>query len=102
VARAAFVMRIRSDKVEQYVEAHRGVWPDLREAISASGIRNYSIYLYGNLAFGYLEADDLDRAWVYLAEQDANQRWQDAMAEYLEQRVQDEGPTMLPEIFRLD
>jgi hypothetical protein len=29
-------------------------------------------------------------------------RWQDAMAELLEQRVPDAGPSALEEIFRLD
>jgi L-rhamnose mutarotase len=31
-----------------------------------------------------------------------NARWQDAMAEFLDARVQDEGPRLLPQIFRLD
>lgn len=102
VARAAFTLRIKPDRVDEYVAAHRAVWPDLREAISAAGIRNYSIFLYENIAFGYLESDDLERSWEALAREGVNQRWQDAMADYLEARVADEGPTMLPEIFRLD
>jgi hypothetical protein len=31
-----------------------------------------------------------------------NARWQDAMAEFLDERVAGEGPAALPEIFRLD
>jgi len=31
-----------------------------------------------------------------------NQRWQDAMAELLDARVADAGPTLLQQIFRLD
>jgi L-rhamnose mutarotase len=102
MARAAFVLRIKRERVADYVREHAAVWPEMREAISAAGIRNYSIFLHENLAFGYLESDDFDAAWEYLAAQGVNTRWQDAMAELLEARVAEEGPTMLPEIFRLD
>jgi L-rhamnose mutarotase len=37
-----------------------------------------------------------------MASQEVNARWQDTMAELLEQRVPDGGPTPLEEIFRLD
>ncbi|HYN96393.1 MAG TPA: L-rhamnose mutarotase [Pilimelia sp.] len=102
MARAAFILTIKPDRVDEYVTAHAEVWPEMRAAISASGIRNYSIFLHGNQAFGYLESDDFDASYAYLAAQDVNQRWQDAMADLLEGRVADEGPTALPEIFRLD
>jgi L-rhamnose mutarotase len=102
MGRAAFVLRIRPDRVDDYVRAHADVWPELRKAITAAGIHNYSIFLHENLAFGYLESDDLDAAWEYLAAQDVNTRWQEAMAELLEARVAEAGPTLLPEIFRLD
>ena len=52
--------------------------------------------------FGYFEADDLERAAAYLAAQEVSTRWQDAMAELLDQRVPDAGPPRLEEIFRLD
>src|SRR2546423_1210230 len=99
MARAAFVLRIKPERVDEYVREHAAVWPEMRAAISAAGIRNYSIFLHENLAFGYLECDDFDRAWEYLAAQEVNARWQDAMADLLEARVAEEGPTMLREIF---
>jgi L-rhamnose mutarotase len=100
--RAAFVLRVRPDKLEEYVEAHRAVWPEMLEAIHAAGIRNYTIFRNGNEMFGYFEADDLATAGRYLAQQDVSARWQDAMAELLEERVPDGGPPPLEEIFRLD
>jgi L-rhamnose mutarotase len=100
--RSAFVLQIRPGKVEAYVEAHRRVWPELLEALRAAGIRNYSIFRSGNQAFGYFEADDLQRAGAYLAAQEVSSRWQDAMAELLAERVPDAGPPALEEIFRLD
>jgi L-rhamnose mutarotase len=102
MARSAFVLTIKPDRVEEYVAAHADVWPEMRAALTASGIHNYSIFLHGNLAFGYLESDDFDHAYAHLAGQPVNQRWQDAMADLLDVRVADAGPAPLPEIFRLD
>jgi L-rhamnose mutarotase len=100
--RTAFVLRVRPDKIEEYVAAHRAVWPEMLDALRAAGIRNYTIYRDGNRMFGYFEADDLAAAERYLAGQEASARWQDAMAELLEQRVPDGGPPALDEVFRLD
>jgi L-rhamnose mutarotase len=100
--RSAFVLRVRPEKVDEYVETHRAVWPEMLEALRAAGIRNYSIFRAGNEVFGYFEADDLDAAGRYLDGQDVSRRWQDHMAVLLEERVPDAGPPPLEEIFRLD
>jgi L-rhamnose mutarotase len=100
--RTAFVLRVRPERLDDYVEAHRAVWPELLEALKAAGIRNYTIFRDGNRMFGYFEADDLDAAGRHLAGQEVVAHWQDAMAELLEERVPDEGPPPLEEIFRLD
>ena len=102
MARAAFVLRVRPDRIDEYLLAHRQVWPEMLDAIRSAGIRNYTIFRHGTEVFGYIESDDLEHAWRYLADNEVNQRWQTAMADLLEARVADEGPTLLPEIFRLD
>jgi L-rhamnose mutarotase len=38
--RSAFVLRVRPDKVDEYVEAHRNVWPEMLAALREAGIRN--------------------------------------------------------------
>jgi len=99
--RLGFVLRVKPDRVDEYVLAHREVWPEMLEALKSAGIRNYTIFRAGNEMFGYFETDDLARAETYLAAQEVNARWQDAMAELLEERVHDQGPSPLEEIFRL-
>jgi L-rhamnose mutarotase len=93
--RSAFVLRVRPERIEEYVHAHRHVWPEMLDALRSAGIRNYTIFRHGNQMFGYFESDDL-------AEQEVSGRWQDAMAGLLEQRVADSGPPPLEEVFRLD
>jgi len=99
--RAAFVLHVKPDRIDEYVEAHRNVWPEMLQALRDAGIRNYSIFRSGTEMFGYFESDDLERAGAYMADQDVNDRWQDAMGELLEQRVPDGGPPPLEEVFRL-
>ena len=100
--RTAFVLQVRPERIEEYVRAHRAVWPEMLDALRSAGIRNYTIFRHGTQMFGYFEADDLEAAARYLAEQDVSTRWQDAMADLLEQRVPDAGPPVLEEVFRLD
>jgi L-rhamnose mutarotase len=102
IQRSAFVLDVRPERVEEYVRAHRDVWPEMLEAIRNAGIRNYTIFRHGNQMFGYFEADDLDAATRYLAAHEVSRRWQDAMAHLLEERVPDSGPLPLEEVFRLD
>jgi L-rhamnose mutarotase len=100
--RTAFRLRVRPDKIDEYVAAHADVWPEMREALRTAGIHNYTIFRSGNDVFGYFEADDLEAAARYLDAQEVSTRWQDAMAELLEERVPDAGPPPLEAIFRLD
>ncbi len=102
VERRGFVLRVRAESVEEYVAAHRAVWPEMLDALRASGIRNYSIFRAGDLMFGYFECDDLDAAERFLSDQEVSALWQDAMAGLLDERVPDGGPPPLEEIFRLD
>jgi L-rhamnose mutarotase len=100
--RSAFVLQVRPERIEEYVRAHREVWPEMLDALRAAGIRNYTIFRHGNQMFGYFESDDLEAAAQYMAEQEVSTRWQDAMAELLESRVPEGGPPALEEVFRLD
>ena len=100
--RSAFVLHVRPDRIDEYVAAHARVWPEMLDALRGAGIRNYTIFRDGNRVFGYFEVDDLEAAGRHMAEQEVSRRWQDAMAELLEERVPDSGPLALPEVFRLD
>jgi L-rhamnose mutarotase len=93
---------VRSDKIDEYVAAHEDVWPEMLDALRRAGIRNYTIFRSGNEMFGYFESDDLAAAASYLSRQEVCTRWQDQMAELLEDRVSDAGPPPLEEVFRLD
>ena len=100
--RSAFVLAVRPERIDEYVEAHRKVWPEMLDALQRAGIRNYTIFRHGTQMFGYFESDDLEAASRFMARQGVSARWQDAMAVLLEARVPDGGAPALEEIFRLD
>jgi L-rhamnose mutarotase len=100
--RQGFVLRVKPERIDEYVEAHRHVWPEMLQALRDAGIRNYTIFRAGNEMFGYFEADHLRHTAELLAAQEVSTRWQDAMAELLDERVPDGGPQPLEEVFRLE
>jgi L-rhamnose mutarotase len=100
--RQGFVLRVKPERIDEYVEAHRHVWPEMLQALRDAGIRNYTIFRAGNEMFGYFEADHLRHTAEFLAAQEVSARWQDAMAELLDERVPDGGPQPLEEVFRLE
>jgi L-rhamnose mutarotase len=100
--RSAFVLHVRPGRIDEYVEAHRNVWPEMLDSLRGAGIRNYSIFRAGNAVFGYFEADDLTAVELFLSKQEVCTRWQDTMSAFLDERVPDAGPPQLEEVFRLE
>ena len=106
MTRVCFTLQVRPQRVEEYRERHRAVWPDMLEALSDAGWRNYSLFLRSDgLLVGYLECDDFDAARAAMAGREVNVRWQREMAELFE-RADVLGPDLakdpIDEVFHLD
>ena len=43
--RVGFRLKVRLDKMDEYVARHADVWPEMLEALSSTGWKNYSIFL---------------------------------------------------------
>jgi L-rhamnose mutarotase len=104
VERVCFLARVRPDRLAEYRERHKDVWPEMLAALRAAGWGSYSIFLAGDgLLVGYLETEDYQAALDAMAKTDVNRRWQAEMAEFF---VADGPPDQsfhrLPEIFHLD
>lgn len=104
--RYCFSLQVRPDRMTEYVEAHRAVWPEMLDALAETGWRNYSLFLRSDgLLIGYVEADDLDAAQAAMDATDVNARWQAQMAPYFQDidgRAPDQGFVQLDEVFNLD
>jgi L-rhamnose mutarotase len=106
MARYCFCLQVRPDRIDEYAERHRAVWPEMLTALRGAGWRNYSLFLRPDgLLVGYVEADDLAAARAAMAATEVNARWQAEMAGFftgIEGRPPDEGMLLLTEVFNLD
>jgi L-rhamnose mutarotase len=104
VERVCFLARVRPQRLDEYRERHKRVWPEMRAALREAGWGNYSLFLSDDgLLVGYLETGDYQAALDAMAATEVNKRWQAEMAEFF---VADGSPDQsfmrLPEVFHLD
>jgi L-rhamnose mutarotase len=103
--RYCFHLQVRPERMAEYVERHQAVWPEMQDALRATGWRNYSLFLRTDgLLIGYVEADDLAASQAAMAATEVNARWQAEMQglfEELDGRRPDEGMRPLEEVFHL-
>jgi len=77
------------------------MWPELAGLISQSGIRNYTIYLYDQQLFSYLEVDDWQKAMDFLAKQPIAVEWQKLMSPLMEADDPSSPWQLMEEVFHL-
>jgi len=81
--RVCFQLQVRPERLDEYRERHRAVWPDMVQALHRTGWHNYSIFLRDDgLLIGYFETPDLQAALDGMAATEVNARWQDSMADF--------------------
>ena len=103
--RVGFQLQVDPTRIDEYVERHREVWPRMLAEISASGRRNYTIFLRPDgLLFGYFEVDDLAASTAYLAASDVAAEWEAESAGFFTQLDgrPDQAFVELREVFHLD
>lgn len=80
--RYATAVRLRPERREEYLALHASVWPAVEAALRAGNIHNFSIFLHGDVLFGYyeyvgtdyaadmarLDADPETRRWLALTD----------------------------------
>ena len=105
--RVGFLLKVREDKIDEYVAHHKYVWPDMLDALRRTGWRNYSLFLRDDgMLFGYFEAEqDFETSLAGMAKEEVNTKWQKFMAPYFENLGDahaDESMLELHEVFHLD
>jgi L-rhamnose mutarotase len=69
------MMRLRPECVEEYVAMHRDTWPELVDAIRASGFREEYIYMRGTLVIVLMKCRDFRRSVERLLATAVFQKW---------------------------
>src|SRR5580658_10910103 len=101
--RICFHLRVRPDRIDEYRQRHLAVWPEMQDALRATGWHNYSLFLTDDgLLTGYLECEDFDEAVNAMGRLEVNDRWQSEMAEFFEGQGHADGQMRpLPLVFHL-
>ncbi len=103
--RICFVLQVIPERIEEYKQRHRAVWPEMQEALRETGWSNYSLFLREDgLLVGYLETGDFDKAREMMARRHVNGRWQREMAGFFAQPaglLPDSAMQPLEEVFHL-
>ena len=104
--RICFQLQVKPERLAEYKARHAAVWPEMRNALAATGWRNYSLFISPTgMVIGYVECDDFEASRAAMEWTDVNARWQAEMAEFfvgLDELRPDEGLVQLGEIFHLD
>ena len=103
--RVCFLLQVRPERLEEYKQRHREVWPEMQQALRESGWSNYSLFLRPDgLLVGYLETEDFAVAQAQMSKREVNTRWQREMSEFFLNPpgvMPDRALTRLEEIFHL-
>lgn len=69
--------KLKQEKTDEYQQLHAAVWPEVLEMIHSCNIRNYSIFLHGDLVFAYFEyvGEDYDADMEKMAQDATTQNW---------------------------
>jgi L-rhamnose mutarotase len=105
--RVGFLLKVRQEKLQEYKEHHKAVWPEMLDALRRTGWHNYSIFSREDgLLFGYFETpDSFQAALAGMSKEEINTRWQEFMAPYFENLGglhPDEGMLEMEEVFHLN
>ena len=103
--RIGFQFKVRQDRLAEYKEHHKQVWPEMLDALRETGWHNYTLFMRNDgLIFGYFETDqDLATAQARMAARAVNTRWQEFMSGFMDANTRpDETFVELEEYFHLD
>lgn len=100
------MLQVRPERLEEYKERHRTVWPEMQRALQETGWGNYSLFLRPDgMLIGYLETDNFQQAREKMADREINIRWQREMADFFlapNGDSPDRAMSPLEEVFHLD
>lgn len=81
--RFAWKARLKPGKLEEYINRHDMIWPEMSAVLSDAGIRNYTIWTDGDTLFGYYECDSVAFAARVQAQSPVVAQWNEYMKDVM-------------------
>lgn len=103
--RLALAYRLKPGKKEEYIKAHREIWPQIIKGLKDAGCQEMTIFLRGDQLFLYALIDDIERFTKIREKDPFYQKWNAWMSELLEYPYDEEECSpfaRLREIWRFD
>lgn len=102
--RVFFTFEIRPGQEQEYQRRHDEIWPEMVEALKASGFSNYTIFRRGTTIYAYVECHpDRKTAFAAMGATDVNARWQKWFADVIARMTDDRGEMFwADEVWHLD
>ena len=84
--RVGFQLQVKKDRIAEYKEVHRRVWPEVCAALTRHGWQRYSLFMNADgLVFGYFESEtDFATALAGFLAEEATQRWGEACGDLVD------------------
>jgi L-rhamnose mutarotase len=74
-----FIQKVKPDRKEEYLEAHRKVWPELLSEIRTSGVEREIIWIDGETLYVYVMAENFDAALGKQGKSEIFRKWVEKM-----------------------
>jgi len=105
--RVSQVIRLRPEMQSVYKQLHANPWKAVSAKIEECNIRNYSIYLYGDILFSYFEyvGEDYEADMKKMAEHEETRLWwslTDPCQEKVKEADEEEWWHAIEEVFHQD
>ena len=104
--RHAMIIGIKEEFIDEYKKYHANPWPEIKDCITNSNIKNFSIYIYKTTLFGYFEyhGKDLKADMKLWSDNKKMQEWWKIhipMLEPIDKGSRDDGWIYMDEIFHI-
>jgi len=75
--RFGMACRLHPELRQEYLDLHAAVWPGVESMITECGIRNFTIFVRGDVLFGYYEyvGDDYEADQAKMQADPVSQEW---------------------------
>ena len=74
-----FVQKVKPERRQEYIEAHRRAWPELLRMLRDSGVQRELIWMRGDTLYVYVMAPSFAEAIDYQGGTEVFQRWLEKM-----------------------
>lgn len=102
--RLCFVIHLIPGRESEYERRHDELWDDMRDALVASGFRNYSLFRRGSDVIGYAECvPDAATVLSAMGATEVNRRWGESFGDIIASMTDDDGELIrYSEVWHLD